>query len=84
MNERVPGIFWKGLAVLLYIISAATAFAALYALSVRTTLAAIESAFGTFVILILLLVFARKCWDKGRGNAQGGSVPPRSSSDKRL
>lgn len=84
MNERVPGLLWKGLAVVLYLVSAATAFAALYALTVRTTLAAVESAFGTFVILIMLLVFARKCWDKGRGDARGGSVPPRPRSDKSL
>lgn len=66
MSGRVPGYLWLGLAVVLYAASAATAFAVLYALTVRTTLAAIESAFGTFVLLIMLLVFARKCWEKGK------------------
>ena len=66
MNVRVLGYLLLGLAVLLYIVSAATGFAVLYALTVTTTLAAVESAFGTFVILIMLLVFARKCWDSGK------------------
>lgn len=66
MSDKTKGLLLMSLAVLLYGVSAATAFAALYALTVRTTLAAIESAFGTFVILILLLVFARKCWDSGK------------------
>ena len=66
MNQRVLGYLWLGLALALYVVSVATGFALLYALSVPTTLAAIESAFGTFVILILLLVFARKCWEKGK------------------
>jgi hypothetical protein len=78
MSDRMVAYLWRALAVLLYIVSAATGFAVLYALTVRTTLAAVESAFGTFVILILLLVFARKCWEKGSkgqgsGDAQGGS-----------
>ncbi len=66
MNERVAGYLLQGLAVLLYAVCAATGFAVLYALTVTTTLAAIESAFGTFVILILLLVGARKCWQNGK------------------
>lgn len=78
MNDRMFGYMLLAVAVILYILSAATAFAALYALTVTTTLAAIESAFGTFVLLIMLLVLARKCWDSGKKrlvNAaeQGGS-----------
>lgn len=74
MNDRIVGYLLLALAVLFYLVSAATGFAVLYALTVRTTLAAVESAFGTFVILILLLVFARKCWEKGKsklGTAAG-------------
>ena len=66
MNDRVKGYLLMSLAVLIYAVSAVTGFAVLYALTVRTTLAAIESAFGTFVILILMLVGARKCWESGK------------------
>ena len=66
MSNKVKGSLLMSLSVLLYVISAVTGFAVLYALTVRTTLAAIESAFGTFVIMILLLVFARKCWENGK------------------
>lgn len=72
MNDRVGAYLWLGIAVLLYVVCAATAFAVLYALTVTTTLAAIESAFGTFVILILLLVGARKCWEKGKKLGETG------------
>ena len=66
MNDKVKSYLLMSCAVLLYAISAVTGFAVLYALTVRTTLAAVESAFGTFVIMILLLVFARKCWESGK------------------
>lgn len=66
MNDRIKGYLLMSLAVLIYAFSAATGFAVLYALTVRTTLAAVESAFGTFVILILMLVGARKCWEAGK------------------
>jgi hypothetical protein len=73
MNDRVKGYLLMSLAVLLYVIAAVTGFAVLYALTVRTTLAAVESAFGTFVILILMLVGARKCWDSGKKRLSGAS-----------
>jgi hypothetical protein len=73
MNDRVKGYLLMSLAVLIYLACAATGFAVLYALTVRTTLAAIESAFGTFVILILMLVGARKCWENGKKLRDGGS-----------
>ena len=73
MSDKVKGGLLMSLAVLLYAVSAVTGFAALYALTVRTTLAAVESAFGTFVIMILLLVFARRCWDNGKQLRQTGT-----------
>jgi hypothetical protein len=66
MNGRVLGYLLLGLAGLLYVAVAASVFAVLYALTVRTTLAAVESAFGTLVATILLLVLARKCWEAGK------------------
>lgn len=84
MRTPIPGYLWLGLAVTLYLISAATAFAVLYALTVRTTLAAVESAFGTFVIFIMLLVFARKSWEKGRKYFASGTEEPGSEAGKRL
>ena len=84
MTERMPRLLWKVLSVVLYILSAATAIATLYALSVRTTLAAVESAFGSFVLLIMLLVFARKCWEKGRGSPAHEAIRHSGSPGKRL
>lgn len=66
MSERVTGYLMLACAGLLYVAAAASVFAMFYALTVRTTLAAVESAFGTLVVSILLLVLARKCWDAGR------------------
>ncbi|MEY4641673.1 MAG: hypothetical protein RLZZ227_1667 [Pseudomonadota bacterium] len=66
MNERVIGAVLLVLAAALYIAAAAALFAMFHALTVRTTLAAVESAFGTFVITILLLVLARRCWGAGK------------------
>ena len=84
MSERMPSLLWKVLSVVLYILSAATAIATLYALTVRTTLAAVESAFGSFVLLIMLLVFARKCWEKGRGDPANAAIRQGDSPGKRL
>lgn len=82
MRGRMPGLLWKALSIVLYVLSAATAIATLYALTVRTTLAAVESAFGSFVLLILLLVFARRSWDKGRANLDDIPMPPGADSGK--
>ena len=79
MSGRIQGGLWLGLAIVLYASSAATAFALIYAFTVRSTLAAVESAFGTFVLLIMLLVFARKCWEKGK-NLIEPTVENRSSA----
>ena len=84
MNDRGLAYLLLGLPAVLYIASAATAFAAIYALTVPTTLAAVESAFGTFVILIMLLVFARKCWDSGKKRLGAKSEQGSSETRKSL
>jgi len=84
MNDRMLGYVLLVAAVMLYIVGAATAFAALYALTVTTTLAAIESAFGTFVLLIMLLVLARKCWDNGKKRLATAAEQEGSGAGKSL
>lgn len=60
------GYLLVGLSALLYLVSVATFVAMLRALMVTSTITAIESAFGTLVIGILLLVLARKAWLSGK------------------
>jgi hypothetical protein len=66
MNDRVSGYLLLGLALLLYLAGAASFVAMLLALLVKTTLAAVESAFGTMVLGVLLFVFAKKTWEAGK------------------
>jgi hypothetical protein len=66
MTERVLGYLLMGLSVLLYLAGGTAFVAMLRALTVSTTLAAIESAFGSLVICILLAVLARWTWDSGK------------------
>lgn len=66
MSNRVKGYLLMGLSVLLHLAGAAAFVAMLRALTVSTTLAAIESAFGSLVICILLMVLARRAWDSGK------------------
>ena len=53
MSNRVKGYLLMGLSVLLHLAGVAAFVAMLRALTVSTTLAAIESAFGSLVICIL-------------------------------
>jgi hypothetical protein len=66
MSERMLGYLLAALAGLLYLVSVATFVAMVRALTVTSTVTAIESAFGTMVIGILLLVLARKAWLAGK------------------
>ncbi len=66
MNDRVPGYLLLGLSLLIYLLAGAAFVAVLRALTVSTTLAAVETAFGSLVLCILLLVLARKAWDSGK------------------
>jgi len=50
---------------LVFLMACASLLAVLRALTVSTTLAAIESAFGTFVLAIILLVSARRLYEAG-------------------
>ena len=66
MSDRVRGYLLLGSSLLLYLAGGAAFIAMLRALTVRTTLAAVETAFGSLVICILLLVLARKAWESGK------------------
>ena len=67
------GYLLVGLSAVLYLISAATFVAMLRALTVTSTITAIESAFGTLVIGILLLVLARKAWLSGKSRLKSAA-----------
>lgn len=69
-RNNVSAYLLLSLSVLLHLAAAASVLAALHALTVRTTLAAIESAFGTLVIAILLLLLARTTWQKGKNKSE--------------
>jgi predicted membrane protein len=65
MNQ-VKGILLLALSGALFAVAAAALFAMLRSLGVQSTLSAIESAFGSLVIAILLLVLARKTFLAGK------------------
>jgi len=66
MKRSVSGWLLLACSVVLHIAALAAFMAMLQALAVSSTISAVESAFGTFVLLILLLVFARKSWQIGK------------------
>jgi hydrogenase-4 membrane subunit HyfE len=66
MSDKMMGYLLLTLSVLIYVVCAATFLAMLQALTVSSTISAIESAFGTFVIGILLLVLGRKSYKAGK------------------
>jgi len=53
------------IAALVFLMACASLVAMLRSLMVSTTLAAIESAFGTFVLTIILLVAAKRLYEAG-------------------
>jgi hypothetical protein len=66
MTDKMMGYLLLALSLLIYVVCAATFLAMLQALTVSSTISAIESAFGTFVIGILLLVLGRKSYNAGK------------------
>lgn len=71
-------IAWScnALAALLLLLALLTLLAMLRALTVSSTLAAVESAFGSFVLCILLLLAARWCRNVGKARlARSGHEP---------
>jgi len=66
MKRSVSGWLLLAFSVVLHIAALAAFVAMLQALTVSSTISAVESAFGTFVLLILLMVFARQSWQAGK------------------
>lgn len=66
MTQKLIAWSCLGLALVLLLLAGLTLAAMVQALLVTSTLAAVESAFGSFVLCILLLLAARKCRDIGR------------------
>ncbi|MES2627202.1 MAG: hypothetical protein V4628_18090 [Pseudomonadota bacterium] len=66
MTDQLIGYLLIGLSVVIYLVCGATFLAMLQALTVSSTISAIESAFGTCVIGILLLVLGRKSYNAGK------------------
>jgi len=60
------GYLLLGLSALIYLVCGAAFVAMVQALAVNNTMSAIESAFGSFVIGILLLVLGRKAYQAGK------------------
>lgn len=73
MTDQMIGYLLLALSVLIYVICGATFLAMLQALTVTSTISAIESAFGTFVIAVLLLVLGRKAWQAGKSRLKAGT-----------
>ncbi|MDC1436790.1 hypothetical protein N8303_06045 [Gammaproteobacteria bacterium] len=59
MTNQIIGYLMLVLSVLLYFVSAAALTAMIYAFTVNTTIAAVESAFGSMVIGLLFFVMAK-------------------------
>lgn len=62
MKFSLAGWALLGVSVLLHVAALAALVAMLQALSVSSTIAAVESAFGSLVLGLLLLLFARQSW----------------------
>ena len=70
MSVPLGSLGLRAVSVLLHAAALAAFVATLQALTVGSTLAAVESAFGTFVLAILLMVFARKAWTAGKSHSK--------------
>ena len=66
MKNRFFAYLLLVLSGLLYVLFAATLLSMLQAFTVRDTITAVESAFGTFVLLLMLLWAARRSWSAGK------------------
>lgn len=64
--NRVKGIAFIILSLLLYVVGGATIFTAVRSFTVESTLSAVESAFGTLVIAIILLALGRVTFKAGK------------------
>lgn len=58
------------LAFLLFVVCAASTVALVFAFTSKSTLAAVESIFGTLVIIFLLLILAGKAYGIGKSYLQ--------------
>ena len=72
MTDQMIGYLLLGLSVVIYLVCGATFVAMLQALAVSSTISAIESAFGTCVIGILLAVLGRKSYKAGKKRLKTG------------
>ncbi len=59
MTNQIIGYLMLVSSVLLYLVSAAALIAMVYAFTVNTTIAAVESAFGSMVIGLIFFVMAK-------------------------
>lgn len=67
----VSGILFMLLSGALFAVAGAALFSMIRALTVEDTLSAVESAFGSLVVAILLLILARKTFLTGRARLRG-------------
>ena len=71
-SQHLLGLLLMLCGLLLAVVAAAAFVAMVLALTVKTTISAVESAFGSFVVAILLTVLARKAWAAGRERVKAG------------
>lgn len=82
-SRKLTGVTLLVTALLLAVASLAAFIAVFRALLVPSTLVALESAFGSLVVALLLLVLAGRAWRAGRlrlAQRQGDSLAGNSSS----
>jgi len=70
IKPLVVGYMLLLVSLLLHMAALAAFAAVVQALAVSSTLTAIESAFGTLVLALLLLLFARRCWWAAKSRMQ--------------
>ncbi len=66
MNQHLLGCLLLGLSVLIYLVSGLAFVQMIYSLTINSTITAVESAFGSLVICILLIIIAHKVFRDGK------------------
>ena len=66
MNRHFLGYLLLGLSILVYLLSGLAFGQMIFSLTIKSTVTAVESAFGSLVISILLMIIATKVFKGGK------------------
>jgi uncharacterized membrane protein len=66
MNRHFLGYLLLGLSILVYLLSGLAFVQMIFSLTIKSTVTAVESAFGSLVISILLMIIATKAFKGGK------------------